>query len=155
MGKVLAGGTDPNFSYTGVTPWEAVLAAAVSHLVSHRDGKGEWNFPADSEWIDNAEDWARVFRFFLRHGADPNALSERHHGLPGHPRLSPLTVVTRYFSPVLPEKAAQLKLLLQENGAKDFECGEVECTKKENVIGEAERGEITSKIKTVFSWFWF
>ncbi len=96
-----------------------------------------------------AEPWAQVFECFLRHGADPNALSERHQQLPGHPRLSSSIVVAKYFSDVLPEEAAPLRLLLIEKGAKS-----VECSGNGNRESVIMNHETTSKLKTIMSWFW-
>ncbi|RDW60295.1 hypothetical protein BP5796_11901 [Coleophoma crateriformis] len=151
--QALAGGADPNFSYTGVTPWEAVLVAAASHLVSCGDSSGRSAGLVSFEWKQKAEAWAQVFDSFLRHGADPNTLSERHPRLPGHPRLLPWMVVTKYFSEVLPEEASQLRLLLIEKGVQSGSesVGHGSNESRESII---MIDEPKSKLRTITSWFW-
>ncbi|RDW84270.1 hypothetical protein BP6252_01860 [Coleophoma cylindrospora] len=159
--RALEAGADPNFSYTGATPWEAVLVAAASHLLSYDESSGRSADLVSSEWKQKAEAWAQVFDSFLRHGADPNTLSERHPRLPGHPRLSPWTVVTKYFSSVLPEEAYQLRLLLVEKGVErgvgrgvemgveSIEYGSNGSRESVIVIDESK-----SKLRTIITWFW-
>jgi hypothetical protein len=116
--QVLLRGADPNFSYSGVTPWKTALTAAVSHFIL-RDHVFESNYDCvDADLVQVAEAWAQVFDLFIQHGADPNVLSERHQKLPGHPRLSPLLVVDQYFPIFISLRASKLKDMLTERGAK-------------------------------------
>lgn len=107
--RILEGGIDPNFSYTGMTPWEIVLHNVVSIFISPSD---------NPDWPVAANQWARIFRIFLEHGADPNKLTARHPKLPGQPRVTPLRVVERYIPPSLHQQKAELELLLRSKGAR-------------------------------------
>lgn len=100
--EALEGGADPNLSYFGDTPWEVACVAMVSDLAAGKSRRGA------------VDCWGEVFEAFLKHGADPRLLCRRHAMLPGHPRLSPLMIVERFFEEAAPETARKLKSFLEE-----------------------------------------
>jgi hypothetical protein len=148
---LLQGGADPNFSYCGVTPWQDAMAAAVSHFMLLDNQSISSDYPIDAEWEQTAKAWVQVFEVFIKHGADPNALSERHQKLPGHPRLSPLAIVDQYFHEFLSQKAAKLKVMLEERGARHLPMvKDIEPTSTNVAKTQASS---PSTMPWVFSWF--
>lgn len=127
--KILDGGTDPNISFDGTTPWEGVLISTASVFA----------FPEHNlEWEQEARDWARIFEIFLENGADPRKQSGRHPRLPGRPRISPSLIVERYMPMLLATKALELRMVLIKKGVQ----GELEINKLDNVSSPFDRRRI-------------
>jgi hypothetical protein len=147
--RILEGGVDPNFSYSGLSPWENVLHNLVSVFMSSSDENPAWERAANQ--------WTHVFQVFLNHGADPIKLSARYPRLPGMTRVTPTMVLEKYFPASMSERRTELALLLSSNIAER----EVQLKPKalarplkepenDTTINVTGKGVITSWIKYIF-----
>ncbi|KAH8803347.1 small s protein, partial [Xylogone sp. PMI_703] len=71
INTILKGGTDPNISHSGPTPWQRAVTAAALHFTSFENPPYAENYPADPEWQRRADTWVWILEIFIRHGADP------------------------------------------------------------------------------------
>lgn len=109
---LLSGGTNPNFAYEALTPWEAALAAGASRLVLIKSREGSaGQTQISSIHRQECESWLLAFHIFLEFNADPYAVAKVQ-DLPDRPVVSLCTILDNYVPACLEETSISLMELL-------------------------------------------
>lgn len=113
--NILSTGMNPNFSYSGVSPWEMVLVVAATHFSLRDSFREEPTNPSpNEEWQKTTQMWLDVIEVFVKHGADLYLRCGRHPKLPGHPRFSPMDVIELLLPSSMTTQSARVKELMRQ-----------------------------------------